>query len=320
MRFTTLLSCLAGMLSPIPDAATRARLDALRAPPPRGTNLEAREREYQALLHPFTALHVGRIYAEAERSRARVFYAAFVPAGAPPGKDLGFGLHVVRRWVLATALGPRIVEVNEQWEEDPVTGGLFPPDGVRTKVRFEGDERTFFDLLRVGWDADGLPTLWRTTRFRWQSAAESNRRVPMRIPVSAPLSCVGCHHARNPFAAEFTRPGETTTPDAIVQPARFDEPLAESPGYREYFAHRTRRGNDPARVALARAALDGGLWNGWTGRLGDALAAGASVELRWLPEDPAAAGVVGRWTYRRRGGTYVDALAAQDANERLAVP
>jgi hypothetical protein len=54
--------------------------------------------------------------------------------------------------------------------------------------------------------------------------------------------------------------------------------------------------------------------------LGDALARGPSVELRWLPEDPAAAGVEGRWTYRRRDGTYVDALAAHDGNERLAVP
>ena len=321
MNVPTLLSCLAAIVPTAPDLATRQRLNELRSPPPRGVSIEARERAYQTLLHGYTSRNVARLYASIERPRVRVFYADFVPAGGPRGNDLGYGLHVVRRREFPTANGARIVEVNEQWEEDPATGGLFPPDGIRAKIRFEGNAHAYFDSFRAAWASDGSATLWRATRFRWSDELATNRRVRMRVPVSAPLSCLGCHHARNPFAREFLRPGETPEPESIVQPGRFDEPLADGPGYRAYVAHRVRRGDDPRRIAFARAFLDSGLWNRWTEALGNAVERASAEVLPWLDDDRfATPAVVPRWRYDVARATYADALGPHDRNERLAVP
>lgn len=298
-----------------------ARVHELRRWPGTAVQLQAREQEYQATLQPQTFADVAAVYDPAHAARVETTFAAFTPEGATPGRDLGFGLHVVRRLTLPLPDGgERTIEVNEQWPEDRASGGLFLPDEVRVKMQYRdgprrvpGSEDLFlYDSFRVAWGAEGtLPVLARRSRYRDEPTRGKSRAAQMRSPVSAPFLCITCHRAGERFARPFLEEGETRNGESIVQDSTFRKKLEVMPGWVKYEAYLRGRGIDDAGIARARAGVD---------RLRDpqVLASLRTVLLRepqvvtWLGEDVAIAEVPGtllrQGTYARRGLIYLDAL------------
>ena len=306
----TLLPTLA--LAPYLSPGNAERIEALLTPPYSGRNLESLEMEYQRLVQRQVYADMQLLYAPENASRVKVTYAAFHSSDGNPGRDRGFGLHVVKRLTLPLDGGKtKIVYVNEQWPESRENGGLFLPDEIRVQtLAFEGDRRVLgseklylFDSVRLAWGPRQEIKISRRTRYSFDDQTGRNTLKQMRVPVSAPLSCVACHHSPTSFAGEFLAEGETMNHEAIVQDSYFDRPLAETRGFRDYMTYLRERGVpqkfiDDARTALLDPATSLGVPG-----INSALEHSAH-EFDWLGEDGSPSPSENPAVWRTRQGVY----------------
>ncbi len=233
--------------------------------PFRGKNLEAFEESYQKFVQAQTYRDLQSVYDPANRAKLQIAYATFVPHGGSPGHDLGYGFHVVKRLELTLPNGAvKVIDVNEQWPESGITHGLLFPDEIRIKTRVRdgerdvpGSERDFlFDSIRLAWDDQNGFEIARQTRYRWDG--EKNKMRQLRVPVSAPISCLGCHHTSTikTLSQPYLGAGETMSSEAVVQRSFFKKPLAEQHGYRDYVAHLEAIGMEAEFIAKVKRDLE----------------------------------------------------------------
>lgn len=313
-------------LAPHVTPEALARIETLRTGPFAGRNLEALEKEYQELVEPQTLADLLSVYDPENADRVEITYPSFTaerdaePRETDAGPDLGYGLHVVKRLRLSLPGGKqKIVDVNEQWSSSRETGALFLPDEIRVKTlsiegerHVEGSERLYlFDSIRIAWGPSGEGKVYRNTRYRWDEEKSLARLRTLRVPVSAPLSCLSCHHAPTRFAPEFAAEGEAISHEAIVQDGYFKRKLDETKGFRDYMAALREDGRDETFIAAAREALLDPKRRLRIPGLAEALRA-AIGSPRWLSDDrplDATEGTV-RWqgVYTYRGKRYLDAI------------
>jgi len=217
-----------------------------------GQNLEAAEQEYQRIVQRQTLADLARLYDPANADKLQVSYATFTPEwdGGPqpakPGLDLGFGLHVVKRLELPWGDGRvKVIEVNEEWPIDRRTGAIFLPDGIRVKMLARDGERHvpgshelyLFDSFRVAWSENNSKlSLLRGSRYRWDAHEQKLRHRALRVRVSAPYSCMGCHASPAVFTHHFD-PDRSLDYERIVPAEHFSLPLDRQKGAREYMKH-----------------------------------------------------------------------------------
>jgi len=189
---------------------------------------------YQNNVHAQSIADLELLYSKELEGRVAVVYASFAsdsPSYHQRGEDEGFGLHVVKRFEAKE----RTIFVNEHWPTDRATGGLLFPDEIRIQSQvFSGErhragaERTyFFDSIRLAWGPSNEIEIYR------RSLQQGGR---MRVPVSAPGSCIQCHESSSSsaFADTYLQPGETRDYEAIVSQSHFKLPLTKQRGFREY--------------------------------------------------------------------------------------
>ena len=248
-------------LAPELTESAAARIQELLTPPFTGANFEALEKEYQRLVQPQTLADLRKIYDPANRSKLKFAYATFTPEEGLPGHDRGYGFHVVKRLELPlSGKRTKVIDVNEQWPSHRGNGGLFLPDEIRIKTlvfegdrRIEGSEKLYlFDSIRLAWGPAGEVSIHRRTRYEWNPETGTDRRRVMRAPVSAPISCIGCHNSPTTFAPHFLSEGESVNHEAIVQDSYFARPVTESFGFKKYLMH--LKGLAPSNGEFVKAA------------------------------------------------------------------
>jgi len=189
---------------------------------------------YQNKIHDQSMADLELLYTNELEGRVSVVYASFAsdaPSYHQRGDDEGFGLHVVKRFENSE----RTIFVNEHWPIDRATGGLLFPDEIRLQSQvFTGErhrlgsESTYlFDSVRLAWGPSNEIEIYR------RSLQQGGR---MRVPVSAPGSCLQCHESTssNGFADAYLETGETRDYEAIVSQSHFKLPPAKQRGFREY--------------------------------------------------------------------------------------
>ncbi len=211
-------------------------------------NLEDFEVNYQSFVQPQTFADLQKIYDPKNQEKLLIAYPTFIPEKGSPGEDRGFGFHVVKRLIIPLPNGEKkIIDVNEQWAENQKNRGLFLPDEIRIKTRVvsgdrhvAGSERQYlFDSVRLAWNETNEISIARQTRYRNR---EGNMGMkPMRVPVSAPISCMACHDAGTSHYIKFLADGETRNHEAIVQDSYFKLSPKEMDGYQEYVDYLTSK-------------------------------------------------------------------------------
>lgn len=216
------------------------------------TDMGTAEKGYQQAVQAQTFRDLMQVYDPANEDKLEIAYANFTPDWndgqfAPPAKDLGYGLHVIKK----LTLGPKVIYVNEQWPSDRRTGGLFLPDAIRVRTRYldgqryvEGSFRDYlYDSFRVSWsNGNAEARIHRTLRYTWDAEKKRNVRLQLRIPVAAPVVCLSCHGSGTSFHEAFQQQGEDRNYEAIVQDGYFKLPVESQHGYRQYLAHLTSLG------------------------------------------------------------------------------
>lgn len=209
-------------------------------------DLETAEKNYQSLIQEQSLADLMEVYKPENQAKLKITYASFTPVNTSGGgSDLGFGLHIVKRLELKLPSGKtKTIDVNELWDEEKKTGGLFLPDEIRLKSqavdgpRFvPGSEKNYlFDQFRVAWGVEKNDIqILRRTKYTFQNG--KNEVKAMRVPVSAPFSCRGCHRPTSSLANEFLKEGETRNYEAIVQDSHFALPPEEMRGFKQYVAY-----------------------------------------------------------------------------------
>ena len=214
---------------------------------------EALEMKYQQLVQRQVFSDLMKLYAPENASRVEITYASFAPdllqnpSQAPLanfGEDVGLGLHVIKRLkVPVSGGGHRLIEVNEHWAEDRKSGGLFFPDELRVKIQVarptvfavKPTVIHLFDSFRLAWGPNREIAILRRSRFHSKGSEKQ-----MRVPVSAPFSCLECHHdtdVSEHFASPFLKPGETRNPNRIVQDSHFTIPLGDTKGFQQFLVN-----------------------------------------------------------------------------------
>ena len=289
--------------------------------PFRGQDLEALEIKYQTFVQPQTFRDLLAIYDPANAAKIQVAYPSFTSEGGEKAAmDLGYGLHVVKRLVLNLPDGfQKVIDVNEHWTENRVNHGLYLPDEIRIKTRVLDGERKvpgserqyFFDSIRLAWSESNEISIQRQTRYTRRDG-QINRLKPMRVPVSAPISCMACHDAASTLNERFLGEGETVNREAIVQESFFEKAYFDMHGFQEYVAHlaaeqvspdflrRVKRDlNDPAKAFAVPglfAALEKEIKSySWLG--------GDSEITNWAYTSPKRQGA-----YKKRETWYLDAI------------
>jgi hypothetical protein len=306
-------------------SSARLEIEALRAGPHAHSDLEKAEKRYQTLVHEQLFSDLLDLYAPENAARLQITYPTFVPEGGSAGRDLGYGLHVVKRLELPLDEGTtKVIVVNEQWAQDRASGGLFAPDEIRIKsLVFEGERHVpgseklyLFDSIRLSWGArtNDLEIV-RRTRYSHDPKTGKNPIKVMRVPVSAPYSCASCHRAGNPYAVKFLGDNEAVDAEAIVQPSYFDRPLTETHGFRDYMAELGREGRETSFVERVRSALLRPSLSLQLPVLFEKLRAlSTRTDFRWLDADtPLKLAEQSVWegrqgTYRRDGKLWLDAI------------
>lgn len=222
------------------------------------------EEKYQKLVQKQTFKDLLEIYAPENQDKIQITYASFTPEKTEGGgDDLGFGLHIVKRLELREANGKtRVIDVNEAWGEDKKTSGLFLPDELRMKVQvFEGERYVpgsqnlyLFDSIHIAWGSqpdEGM--IFRKTKYTNRGGTNSIKA--MRVPVSAPFSCVGCHKPTSSLAKRFLEPGETRNYEAIVQNSHFKKRPEEMRGYQQYVEYLKSSGKPKEFIERVEAKL-----------------------------------------------------------------
>lgn len=239
------------------DSGARAVQETL-GKSPESLNQEPIERSYQQLVQRQTFTDAAEIYDPDNASKVRVAYASFTPDRSDePGEDLGYGFHIVKRLELTLSDGAtKIIEVNEAWPENKRDGGLLPPDEIRIKTQlFEGprhvagSHRLFaYDSVRIAWGNDGQIQMVRRPR------KIDGRATVMRVPVSAPGSCLRCHAPAlsRIYAESFARAGDAPDYESIVAPSFYGLPVERMKGYQEYLAYLKAPGNLPQVAPAVR--------------------------------------------------------------------
>jgi len=233
----------ASELAPHLDPSALAKWHERLKGPFRGQNLERLEVNYQRFVQKQTYRDLQAVYDPKNQSRLEIAYPVFVPEGGKPGADRGFGFHVVKRLVLDLPGGAqKVIDVNEQWAENRTDHGLYLPDEIRIKTRIRdgerhvpGSERDFlYDSIRLAWSETSAIAITRQSRYEWNGG--NNRMRQLRVPVSAPVSCLSCHNTSSiaTLSEEFLAPGETMSSEAIVQRSFFKKSYSQMKGYREY--------------------------------------------------------------------------------------
>jgi hypothetical protein len=289
------------------------RIHVLLTPPFTGRNLEQVETEYQEIVQRQTFADMKLLYAPENAAHVSVTYPAFHPSDGKPGKDRGFGLHVVKRLTLPLGEGKtKIIYVNEQWPEDREgDGGLFFPDEIRIQTLvFEGPRHVpgseklyLFDSIRLAWGQVREIEIARRTRYAYDEETGHNRLKLMRVPVSAPLSCIGCHHSPSPLVKDFLGAGEAVNHEAIVQDGYFDRPLDETRGFRDYMSYLAKRRAPEKFVDRVRAALLDPAKSMEVPGIEAALARSAGA-FSWLPADSGLPYGEDPLLWRNRQGVY----------------
>jgi len=236
-------------------------------------NLDAMEKCYQKLIQPQIFSDLRSLYAPENESRVSITYGSFRANDEYDELgDLGFGLHLIRRLELPQSNGEnKVVEVNEQWLQNPVDGGLFLPDEIRIKTLvFEGKRRVpgseslyLFDSLKLGWGAENELTLARRTRSDFVRKYDARRKREiwtnepkvMGVPVSSPFACINCHNGDIRRGKRFLAPGEIRDHESMIQASYRRLPLAETLGYRKYIAALERQNRRPEFIAQVKEAL-----------------------------------------------------------------
>jgi hypothetical protein len=205
------------------------------------------------------------VYAPENQSKLKIAYPSFTPEGGRPAADRGFGFHVVKRLELALEDGAvKIIDVNEQWAEHRADHGLLLPDEIRIKTRIRdgnrhvaGSERDFlYDSIRLAWSDSLEIGIIRQSRYVHQDG--QNRMQQLRVPVSAPISCRGCHNAGSieSLAEPFLAPGETISNEAIVQRSFFEKKYSEMHGFLEYVSYLQDEGVENEFIRRVRRDLN----------------------------------------------------------------
>lgn len=233
---TPLLSFPSLLLTPERAAHLRALSDL----PWKGPSImRRRDERYQQFVQPQSFADLMAVYDPANEDQLEIAYASYTPEGTP-GDDGGFGLHVVKRLRLPVeGGGTRIIDVNEEWPTDRVSGGLFLPDRIRVKSQvFDGqrnqpgsDRLYLFDMIHLHWDEALTPHVLR------RSAHDEGAQ---RVAVSAPASCRGCHQQRRvyeSFARDFLASNERPDYESIVSESHFRLPPNKMRGLAQYLAH-----------------------------------------------------------------------------------
>ena len=204
------------------------------------------EAKYQRWVTPQIMSDLALLYDPANEPLLKITYASFTPElDGFPGKDLGYGMHVVKRLVLQVAPGIyKVIEVNEAWPENRDNHGLLAPDEIRVKTRvFNGvdrvkgsENRYLFDRLRLAWGpGNDEVEFFRQPLYERQGG--SVHRNVRRVPISSPFSCLKCHGSRSPLAKHFLSEGETRNFEAIVQDSHYELPVEKQTGFRDYLAY-----------------------------------------------------------------------------------
>lgn len=209
-------------------------------------NLEEVEKSYHQLTERQILTDLIELYSRPDE--VEMAFPSFTPDGPHRiNGDLGFGFHVVRRLRYSTSDGEeKIIEVNEAWNQDRESGGLFLPDDIRVKTRYlsgerhvpGSDEQYLYDVFRISWGpTQNPPQIYRRTRYTWDAENKMNFAKILRVPVSSPLSCIGCHKSPERRAKRFLSKGETIDYERIVQNSQFTVPPMESLGFQEFMKH-----------------------------------------------------------------------------------
>ena len=271
-RFAVVLSFVGVAASALPLAPHLSEKDAARVREIvhgdlAGRNLEADEREYQRLVQRQTFADLEQLYAPESATKLQIAYPGFTAEGERPAKDLGYGLHVVKRLVLpAEGGGTKVIDVNEQWAENKRDGGLYLPDEIRIKTLvFPGARREpgshalyLFDSIRLAYAENGTVSIHRRTRYRWNEESGKNELKTMRVPVSAPIMCQSCHRPGRAFerlSDDFLGEGEARNAEAIVQDSYFRKAFSEQRGFRAYVEHLEESGREESFIGRIREDL-----------------------------------------------------------------
>lgn len=241
------LTCRAeDLLAPHLDAAALKGWAKKLEGPFRGQDLERLEIQYQTFVQPQTYRDLMAVYDPANAAKVQVAYPSFTSEGGPrAAADLGFGLHVVKRLVIDLPNGQqKVIDVNEHWAENRNNHGLYFPDEIRIKTRvLEGERKVpgserqyFFDSIRLAWNENNEISLARQTRYTTREGI-LNKVKPMRVAVSAPISCLTCHDSGSTLYERFLGEGQAINREAIVQDGFFQKPYADMHGFQEYVAH-----------------------------------------------------------------------------------
>lgn len=289
-------------------------------------NKEQAEIHYQEEVQRQTFSDLLEVYAPKNREHLKIAYASFTSNDSQGGgDDLGFGLHIVKRLELPVSAGKtRVIDVNELWGEDTRTGGLFLPDEIRIKTMvFEGPRKVpgseklyFFDSIRVAWGvSQDEVALYRRTKYSFYDG--KNYIKAMRVPVSAPFSCRGCHKPTSRLANAFLKEGETRNYEAIVQDSHFTLPPEQMRGFQQYVDYLKASHRSPEFIEKARATLKKISQASAVPGLYDAIQkAVVANERNWLSEDEPQNG--SSYLYSGRQGYYqVDGRWMKDPLEDI---
>lgn len=249
---------LAAALLPGVDHITQREFDGIRALLDAGEATETLEVKYQRLVQKQVFSDLQKLYDPRNASRLKITYASFEPdlyldshgtLNVSSGDDAGFGLHVIKRLELPLADGKwRTIEVNEHWAQERLKGGLFLPDELRVKVqvadgprRVAGSEKMYlFDSFRLAWGPSREIAILRRSKFD----GDAGKKKVMRVPVSAPFSCMGCHEdysMADYFSESFNHRDEARNYEAIVPDAHYKIPLEKTRGFRQYLTNLRHR-------------------------------------------------------------------------------
>lgn len=265
----------------IPDTPEMRKLIEILRGGGKGDDLAKREGDYAKLVDRQTIENLYKLYKADQEGRTKIFIAGFATEGerAPDG---GYSpvLRVVKRYDEPLKNGKTLtIYVNEHWHaalsDDRVSGteegALFLPDEIRIHyIVFDG-QRTVpgseklhaFDRLRVAWDAQGKPLLFRQALFdKLNPETGETSRLQTRTPISAPRSCVTCHSSGNKFTESFKRADESAVAfrmrvnnEAIVPDLEFERPMKDQLGYRQYLQALEKAGAKEAFVERVKASL-----------------------------------------------------------------
>lgn len=289
----------------------------LNSAPPISAGVEER---YQRLVQEQTFADLLEVYDPKNQAHLKITYASFTPENTfGGGDDSGFGLHIVKRLELPTSNGKtRTIDVNELWAEDRQSGKLFLPDEIRIKSQaFEGERVVpgshrlyLFDSIRVAWGG-GPDEIQISRRSRLSSKA-------MRVPVSAPFSCLECHDSTASFAVPFLKNGEKLNHEAIVQNSHFTLPPEEMRGFTQYVDYLKKSGKSDSFIEQRKAKLKNiRSFSEVPGFLQIVERTKQANSFHWLPDDELIAGPEHLYTHRQGVYKTEDGLLWMDALEEI---